>query len=486
MLTMYQQITIKTLVKQGEQKIRIAEQLGCHRNTVRNVLNRKQPMEKQTRNKPSCFDGYLDQIKTWLDQKVTRRRIHELLAQEYRMEKSYDNLCKYIQKQFPKQLTAYGVQTTAPGEEAEVDFGYLGMLPGPEGRLVKTWGLAVILGFSRLGYWAVAYDQKLDTLVKCLTLAFESFGGVPERLKVDNMKTAILKNLHYQLEYNQDFLEFAHHYGTVIIPCTPCHPEQKGKVEAGIKYLKNNFLNGRRFQDHHDLTKQLKGWMTNYANSRIHGTTKKIPRQVWELEEKQSLQSLPEEEFAFFQRGVRLVAANCHIQFENNYYSVPGRLVGKEVTVRYNRSLVRIIYQGDQVGLHRLSSGQGEYVTVRAHLPDYKSYSQTEYQARWEEKMAEIGRQTHQYFQRLLIVKDSYWGRTARGILGLAREYGPEAVELSLARALHYQVTDLTAIRNILVNRLYRLEPEPKLPIGLTGVNTEDSLARSPSYYALE
>lgn len=423
-----------------------------------------------------------------MDQKVTRRRIHELLSEEYGIQRSYDSLCKYIQKEFPKQPTAYGVQVTEPGEEAEVDFGYLGMLPGPEGKLVKTWGLAVILSFSRLGYWAITYDQKLNTLVKCLTLAFKHFAGVPKRLKVDNMKTAILKNLHYRLEYNQDFLEFAHHYGAVIVPCTPYQPQQKGKVEAGVKYLQNNFASGRQFKDGRDLTRQLREWMDNYANLRVHGTTKKVPRQVWEQAERGKLQSLPKEEFAFFQRGVRKVAFNCHLNFENNYYSVPSHLVGKEVTVRYNQNLLRVIYQGEQVALHHLLSGKGEYVTVRSHLPDYKSYSQTEYQARWEEKMAQIGSNAHQYFKQLLTSKSSYWNRITRGILGLAAEYGKTAMEASLARALYYQATDLTTIRNILANRLYELELEPKLPINLPNADTtsaENSLSRSPSYYAL-
>lgn len=486
---MYKQITIKTLVKQGERQAAIARQIGCHRNTVRNVRLRPEVIEKQVRHKPSYLDSYRDRIKEWLDQGVTRRRIYELLAEGYKTVGSYDALCKYIQKEFPKQPTAYGVQLTEPGEEAEVDFGYLGLLPDPDGRPVKAWGLAVILGFSRLGYWAVTYDQKLETLVKQLKLAFEYFGGVPARLKVDNMRSAILKNQHYQLEYNQDFLEFSYHYGTVIVPCAPYHPEQKGKVEAGIKYLKVNFINGRRFPDGRDLANSLRDWVNNYANRRIHGTTKKVPREVFLAEEKLKLQPLPEQEFALFQRGIRKVAANSHIHFDNNYYSVPSRLVGTEVTVRYDQHLLRVVYRGEQVALHRLSGGKGEYVTVRNHLPDYKSYSQTEYQARYEEKMAAIGKHALEYFQLLLKTKNSYWSRTVRGILGLAGEYGEQAVELSLARALYYQATDLTTVKSIVQGRWYRSEPEPRLPIDPIdaegGRAHPNELIRDLNYYIL-
>src|SRR5688572_4942091 len=130
---------------------------------------------------------------------------------------------------------------------------------------------------SQVGYFAICYDQQLETIVREVVQAFTYFGGVPKRLKVDNMKTAILKNRHYDLEFNQDFLEFAYHYGTVIIPCAPYSPEQKGKVEAGVKYMQMNFIPGRTFQDEGDIISQLRVWMTDHANQRLHGTTKKVP-----------------------------------------------------------------------------------------------------------------------------------------------------------------------------------------------------------------
>jgi hypothetical protein len=97
----------------------------------------------------------------------------------------------------PKPIEAFGGQNTAPGEEAELDFGYLGMLPGAGGKPVKTWGLVVVLAYSRVGYYAICYDQKLETLMREVAQAFSYFGGVPKRLKVDNMRTAILANKHY-------------------------------------------------------------------------------------------------------------------------------------------------------------------------------------------------------------------------------------------------------------------------------------------------
>lgn len=486
MLTMYQQITIKTLDRQGTKHSEIARQLGCHRHTIANVLSRENLIEKQTRVKDSVYAAFDTQITEYLKKpkkdKISNLRIYEILRDEYHVSSTYVNLCKYIQKYHPKVKEAFGVQITSPGEVAEIDFGYLGMFPGPLNTLVKTYGLAVILPYSGLDFYALTYDQKLQTLVTELENAFLYFGGVPKTLKVDNMKTAILKNQHYDLQFNPDFLEFAYHYNTVIRPCAPFSPEQKGTVEAGIKYLQGNFIAGRTFTTSTDMKQQLTDWMTNYANQRIHGTTRKVPMQVFRAEEKEKLQSPPDTPFAFFNRGVRIVASNCHIHFEGNYYSVPSRLVGKDVTVRWNGNLLRIIYEGEQVALHAISKEVGAYVTNRSHMPDYKVYSETEYQAKFEAKFADMGEESHAYFRQLLVQKESYWFRIARVILGLKEQYGPAAVDASLKRAMYYSVTDVGTIRNILEKKLYDIPTEPKL---LDRQSSEGSLTRDLDYYTI-
>jgi transposase len=464
MLTMNQQTSIKTLFKQGVRQSLISRLLGCHRHTVANNLKRKETIEKQTRKKASMLDPYKEQLTSWVKDDLTRRRIYEKLQDEYGLHVSYINVCKYMQKHFPKPVEAFGVQQTAPGEEAELDFGYLGMLPGKDGKRVKTWGLAVILSYSRVGYFAICYDQKLATLCSELKQAFMYFGGVPKRLKVDNMKAAVQRNQKFELDFNQDFLEFTQHYCVVIVPCTPYSPEQKGKVESGVKYLQQNFINGRDFVDDQDIAQKLTAWMTSYANQRVHGTTRKVPWTQLVEKERACLQPLPEEEFALFERCVRKVGLNCHIHFDNNYYSVPFALVGKEVTVRFTAGVIRVVAEGEGVALHARSTGMGEYITVPAHLPEHKRYSETEHQVASEEKMRAIGEDAHAYFRMLLQKKPGYWKQTVRGVLGLVEKYGAEAVNLSLKRAASYEATEVIMIKHILEQKLYLLPPEPVLP----------------------
>lgn len=470
MLNMHQQITIKTLKKQGKSNAGIAQELGCHRNTVRNILKRDTFVDQVTRNKSSYFDQFYPKIKQLLDKKVSRLRIYEILG----LDQTYDSLCKYTQKHFPRKVIAYGVQLTQPAEEAEADFGYVGLQVGLQpnnqpGSKVKTWVLVVKLSFSRESYYTLVSDQKVGTLIKGLTQAFESWGGVPRRLKVDNLRAAILKNQHYDLQFNQDFLE-CHHYGCVVVPCTPYSPQQKGKVEAEVKYVANNFFSARKFTSFQALREQLRTWMQEYANKRLHQTTKQVPHQVFLNQEQAALQSLPSEAFSFFNRSQRKVARHCHIFFGNNYYSVPSHLVGKDVTIRFNEQVIRIISQekenlGEQVAMHSLAPPgcQGRYFTQRSHLPEYKCYGQAEYQQKYAAKMAAIGEYALQHFHQLLVKKDPYWFGSVRTILGLIQEYGKEAVNLSLKRALAYQVLDIPTIKNIVKKELYRLDEEPRL-----------------------
>jgi hypothetical protein len=182
------------------------------------------------------------------------------------------------------------------------------------------------------------------------------------------------------------------------------------------------------------------------------------------------------------------VAPNCHIHFENNYYSVPFSLVGKEVTVRWNEALVRIVSQGEQVALHAKAIGTGNYVTVRNHLPYYKIYSENERQVKYETKMREIGEDAHEYFRWLLNQKENYWFVIVRGILGLKEAYGNEAVNKALKRAFCYQVRNVVTIRHILEKKLYLKAVEPKLldTEKTIFLREETSLCRDLSYYSIQ
>jgi len=459
MLTMYQQITIKTLKKQGRLIKDIASELNCHRNTVTNILSRSELINKQKRERPSYFDRFYDLIGKYLKEEISRLRIWEILTAEYTMNRTYDSLCKYIQVNFPKYKQAYVVQVTDPGETAEVDFGYLGLVKDSiTGAMKKAYVFIMTLCYSRQAYYGVTYDQSVKSFINAHINAFNYFGGIPKRIKIDNLKSAVLKNRRYDLEFNKDFLEFSHHYNFVIAPCTPYQPQQKGKVESGVGYVKKNFKAGRRFPNDRDLEIKLNHWMRSYANQRIHGTIKVIPKDKFINEEKQKLQSLPETEFAFYESCSRQVSINCHINFINNYYSVPYQYIDKSVEVRTGKNLVRIYVDNDEIALHPMYGGQGQYITNPLHYPPDKCYSSTTYQQKYENKMKTIGPYSSQFFQ-LVIKKDpSYWGRTIRRTLGLANKVGNERIEMAIKRTLYFNAISFNTLKNIIDQGLENME----------------------------
>jgi len=124
----------------------------------------------------------------------------------------------------------------------------------------------------------------------------------------------------------------------------------------------------------------------------------------------------------------------------------------------------------------------GEYITVRAHLPEHKRYSETEHQAASEEKMRAIGEDAHEYFRMLLKKKPGYWKQTVRGVLGLVEKFGSEAVNLSLRRAACYEATEVITIKHILEQKLYLLPPEPVLP---KVAEEPGKLGRELTYYTV-
>ncbi|MDQ3098866.1 MAG: IS21 family transposase [bacterium] len=515
MLTPHQQITIHTLFKQGKEIKEIAESLGVHRNTVKNILQRGEIRQKQERIKHSSFATYQKQIEDFLTKKITRLRIWQILKDEYAIEAGYYAFCKYLKTvKKNERKVAFVVQENEPGELAEVDFGYAGLIPkGAEQRgsrdttLTKVWFFIMTLSYSRDAYYEAVTDQKVETFIQCHLNAFQYFGGVPKEVKIDNLKSGILRNEQYSLEYNQHFLDCAYYAGFIIKPCTPYHPNQKGKVENGVGYVKKNFLGGRTFADLQDFKHQLRDWMHNVANVRIHGTTKQIPHEILLSVERQALQPLPQNPFPTNVTLRRKVKLNCHIQYDGNYYSVPSPYVGEMVDVRKADNLLKISIPRDRVvslndlpnpkeygnipetseveiATHIISAKVGTYITNPHHFPEHKIYSQTAFQQKYEDKMKNIGENVHAFFTKVLLHDKMSWQQTIRSVLGLVPLYGKEKVDKACKRALQYNAFKYRVIKNICEKGLENVEIDPTLP--KTDTKKDHGLDRDLSYYEKE
>ena len=327
------------------------------------------------------------------------------------------------------------------------------------GKNKKTWVFNMRLSYSRLDYYERVYDQKVETFIACHIHAFEFFGGVPQYVRIDNLKAAILEASFYEPVYQQMYKDFAAYYSFSPIPRRVASPNDKGKVESGIKFVKSNFCKGRSFVSGTDLDRQLRVWNKD-KNNRIHGTTRKVPYEIFMEEEKAVLDSLPPSRFAISKISTRKVYHDCHIYVDYNYYSVPYEYAGKTVDIEIGDKLLKVSYRQEQIALHTRITLKGQFSTVSSHYPDFKVFDSTQYQDIYKQKVSLVGPYCAKLFDQAVAEKPKHWGRTIKGILSLTNFYSNDTVEASCRRALAYGIAEYQTVKAICKNAAYALPVE--------------------------
>jgi transposase len=240
---------------------------------------------------------------------------------------------------------------TPPGQIAQVDFGYVGKLYDPQTKqLRKAWVFVMVLGFSRHMFARIVFDQKVETWIQLHIDAFAKFGGVPEIVVPDNLKSAVIRAAFAVDEatmLNRSYRELARYNGFLVDPTPVRDPKKKGKVESAVKYVKHNFFRSRRDRvDAVELQTRLEQWMDDIAGQRRHGTTQKRPLEVFEEVERAALQCLPDRPYEIVIWRAHKVHRDSHIAFDKALYSAPWKLIGQEVLVRATASSVTL-YSAD-------------------------------------------------------------------------------------------------------------------------------------------
>ncbi|URZ00530.1 hypothetical protein CLAUR_005180 [Clostridium felsineum] len=161
--------------------------------------------------------------------------------------------------------------------------------------------------------------SRLKTFIECHKNAFKYFMGVPQIVKIDNLKAAILEADFSEPTVQKHYAAFANWYGFMIEPCRIYTPTDKGKVESNVKYVKNNCFKGRDFESYNKAKEFLNIWLKDTVNLRIHGTTKKVPSELFNTVEKLKLKALPKDDYTISSSCRCIVNTNCHISYKGNY-----------------------------------------------------------------------------------------------------------------------------------------------------------------------
>ncbi len=435
------------------------------------VAQRRQPGPSSSEASASekALRAHHDRIQQWVEGPEGERglkltKVHELLTREG-VDVSYSSVYRYAVEQFGlarSRLTLRRAEVS-PGELAEVDFGQLGKIYDPESdRKRLVWALLVTLGFSRHQYVHVNFSQKLDVVIDGLEEAWEFFGGVPERVVVDNMKTAVVKADRYEPSFQRTMEQYAELRGFVIDPAVVRQPRGKPIVERGVPYVRESFFRGEQWLDLAHVQREARRWCLEVAGRRIHGTTQKRPLVVFEEVELACLRPVNGPRFDTPQWAEPSVHDDHHVKFLKALYSVPTVYVGKQVTVRGDKALVRIYYKGELIKTHPRKPAGGRATDYTDYPPDLEAYARRdpERMVRQAKKLGNnIGR-----FMSLLLSGVFPWAklRQAQKLMRLADKYGHARVETACQRALGFDLINVQRVERILKNAVAPSDDPPQ------------------------
>jgi transposase len=394
-----------------------------------------------------------EQIEHWLKKdRLLLTKIHELLGREG-LAVSYSSLHRFASKHCGFGSSSVTVRRLEgqPGEFAEVDFGRMGLiheLGSKQPRVVQAF--IMTLGYSRLSCVIPVFRQDMATIIDCFERCLEFFQGSPKRIVIDNVKACVDAADPYTPRLTRTFLEYATHRGFLPDPARPRHPKDKPIVENSVRYVRERFFKGETFIDLDDVARRALVWCRDVAGRRIHGTTRSVPMEIFESEEKAALLALGAERFDPPQWAECKVHPDHHVRFDHALYSLPTRWIGCSVDVRADRCLVRIYSHSDLIKTHARQK-RGGRSTDFTDYPDGRA----PYAMRWPDfyrhKARELGSAAGDFTDRLM-EGEFPWSRLrqAQKLLGLADRYGASRLDAACRRALDFDLVDVHRVQRIL------------------------------------
>jgi transposase len=373
----------------------------------------------------------------------------DLTKAQKRDERFYHSVQRFVRQLLQTQPVPFVRMEVEPGMEAQVDFGQ-GAWVMVGGKRKRPHLFRTVLSHSRKDYSEVVWQQTTESFIRCLENAFRSFGGVPRTLIIDNLRAAVTRADWYDPELNAKVAEFCRHYGTVMLPTRPAMPQHKGKIEAGVKFAQNNALKGRCFESLAAQNLFLAEWESGVADTRIHGTTRQQVGKVFNEVERAHLLPLPAGLFPVFEEAPRAVHGDGYVELKRAYYSVPPEHVGRQVWVRWESRLLRVINQRREViAVHALAE-PGKFTTDPTHLNSPYRRVVQESLEHLLDRARLIGPQTGSWAQSMVQQRGPIGTRVLHGLLALAQKHPVKALEQASQQALHHGTWRLRDLRTLL------------------------------------
>ena len=450
--------------RQGLTITQTARALGLHPQTVSAWSRRPRFEPRRSPARGSLLDPFKPRITRLLDtHPYSAQQIFQRLREE-----GYSGCVTivrdYVRRIRPPSRPVYLKLHFAPGECAQVDWGaYRTVMVDNTSRRLSFF--VMVLAFSRQMFVEFTVSQTMEHFLACHERAFAALGGVPGKIMVDNLKSAVLQRLAGAAPvFNPRYLDFARHHGFAVAACNVARGNEKGRVESGVGYVKKNFLHGLELTDFGAVQAAAQLWLDSIANVRTHGETQQRPVDLL-VQERAALRPLSPHPYDIAQVSTSVASSQFRITLDTNHYSVPAAYAHRRVTVKAYPDRVCIYFDNQLIARHPRRYGRHQDIEDPDHAKALVAQRSHAREQRLMLRFLALSPDAQAYYdgleQRRLNARNHL-----RKILALAETYAPDAVARAISDGLAFQAFSAEYITNILETRARAL-PEAG-PLQLT------------------
>jgi len=427
-------------------------------------------------------------IHTELSKKsMTRLLLWEEYKEKHPNGYGYTQFKEYYNR-YKKQLNPSMRQIHYAGDKLFVDFSGLTMpiADALTGEVKKAQIFVAVLGASGYTFVHAVMSQNTEDFIECHNKAFAFYGGVPNQIIPDNLKAAVISHTRNKVVLNESYADMGRHYGIAIVPARPYHPQDKGKVEAGVKGIQRWILMKLRHQtffDVDELNDAIASLLDAY-NNKVIRRLGKSRTELFDVLDKPVLHPLRTETYLYREHKRATVGIDYHIELDGNGYSVPYTYLGKKVDIWYSKMQVSVSYQGEVIAVHTRVSHPHQDSTLKAHMPPEHQYQYEKWNPgrilNWANS---IGNETLALMKEIM----KHRSHPVRGykscmaILNFSKTYGDEALELTCTKARKLGIRSVASIESILKRKTY-LESIEHSVVNNTLFNQHENLRDSEIY----
>jgi transposase len=462
--------------------------LGLNDTDLEQLFHPSKPMQELKSSTPLLVHPDWNNIREELTKKGMTRA---LLYEEYKSTKpdlySYSQFNRYYTK-FLNSVNPSMRQAHYAGDKLFIDYSGLTMpiVNQQTGEISKAQIFVSVLGTSGYTFVHATSTQSTKDFIRSHVLAFNFYGGVPNILVPDNLKAAVISHKKGVVTLNESYADMARHYGVAVQPARPYRPQDKSKVELGVKAIQRWVLMKLR---HHtffsvdELNEQIALLLDGY-NHKVIRRLGKNRSELFETLDKPALHPLRANSYLYKEFKTATVGMDYHVELEGSGYSVPYAYLGKKVDVTYSSTSLTIAYKGEVIAHHPKLSQPYHDSTLLEHMPKEHEYQYEKWNPRRILNWANtIGAHTTALMQSIMNSKSHQVRgyKSCMAILSFSKTYSASELEMASAVAYELNIYKVVSIESMLKTKSYLLH-NPQESANNTVLNNHDNL-RGRAYY---